>query len=65
MLLPFADKKYMGLASSAARIYVYLGFDHEPYLLAGNQNLLWISIKSMLTNTSVKSVTNVSSEDLT
>jgi len=36
MFLSFADKKRISLASSAASIYVYLGFDHEPSLLAGN-----------------------------
>lgn len=29
-------KKRISLASSAASIYIYLSFDHEPYLLAGN-----------------------------
>lgn len=36
MFLLLADKKCISLASLAASIYVYLGFDHEPYLLAGN-----------------------------
>lgn len=55
MFLSFADKKHISLASSAASIYVYLSFDHEPYFQQEIKLSCGIVSNPYLQNTSVKS----------